>query len=420
MAGSLQLFLVEPSHFHACWLLCDWDSRLNPRVVVTARPDFDLKPFQIWCADLENAGVSLPERELVFAADPLEPVLCQAGPKVAAIAGQNELKANRVAKLLQEGVPVLCDKPLWTDPDRGRVLIESLTHPRVPIFLDDLMTEAGEPAFVLQREVLKLGIGELQMRPRDSGRIRIHLGNHHHLVKTVGGITVRRDASFLDWQTYGDPFADVGVHLVDVLFGCLASAMELQFGTGTQIAGRVETRWVPLDRESLAAVDATAHDGGEGRFVRYPLSQTWNGEGSYQGVVIESSWAAAGDTEKPEGQFCAIPVEAGGLVAMKTSSDPCICLHLVGIPVSRRADYLKPLEALVESMPEAWSATQVEITRYGVRMVPDPRVRVGHPLRFPKLLKRFLDKMEAGTPLSPMARQALIEKYRISAGSPRT
>lgn len=418
MGREIQVFLWEPGHFHAVWLIGDPDSRIRQPVKVITQDRGTLGPFQSWLNQARAQGNSLPALEFLETSNPLEPIFGQPDPKLVILAGHNHRKAELASQLLKQGVPVLCDKPLWTTPKRATSLIGMLSDQDSGLLLDDCMTERLEPAFALQRKLMGLGWPELRPKTEDKDRIWAKLGNHHHLVKTVGGITVTRDPVFLDWGLYGDPFADVGVHLVDHMI-LLREAL----GQGVPLLenqGIVSSRKVLIDSRSLTRWGGSQDPTGKATSISYPLEQTWDGQGGLKGIHIESSWASAGDLSKPEGQFCALSVESGGLVAARLEDESVMGLHWVGLPVNRRTELMRRLTEWIATQSEPFQGTRVETTRYGLKLVPPPGATPSHPQRFPRVMRRFLDRVEAQQRLSWLEKQRLLAKYAISAGSPRT
>ena len=408
---SLTLHLLEPSHFHAALLLLQLDSRIQLPFQVHAAPHWDEKPFWGWIESLENRGWNLDRIQLNRSQDPVTSILESKGPSVALLAGQNQLKPDRILRLLLGNVPVICDKPLWVNVASGSSLSTYLETTNQNIFLDDCMTERFEPAFALQKLLLTERIPGFGLRNGNPNRIRFQLGNTHHLAKSVEGIPVKRSRAFFEVDTYGDPFADVGVHLVDHFLELLSS-----LGVSTQSLakdpGNVESHWARLDQKSLRISTGN-------QAIPFPIEQVWQGGNGDSRGQISTQWLPNGENLPPEGQFAIVHGNGCSLVAAQDPKTQNMELDLVGLSATERPIGMATLSGIIEKLPAPWPKTNLEATRFGIRMSP-PMVPFSiHSKRFPKVLTRFLDRIQQRRPLSWFECEKLRLKYALSAGAIR-
>ncbi len=408
---NLTLHLLEPSHFHAALLLGQLDARVHLPIQVHAGFLWDDQPFLGWVKSLENRGWNLNQIQWNRSEDPVASILKSKGTPVALLAGQNQSKPDRILRLLFGNVPVLCDKPLWVTEFSGRPLANFLETTTKTIFLDDCMTERFEPAFALQRLLLTEGIPDFELRSGKPNRNRFQLGNTHHLAKKVEGISIKRSSAFFETETYGDPFADVGVHLVDHFLGLLSS-----MGVSTQSLatepGTVNSTWSHLDPQSLRIST-------ESEAPLFPIEQVWEGgQGDSRGQ-ISTHWLADEENLPPEGQFAIVHGNGCSLVAAMDPITQSMELDLVGLSAKERSKKMATMSAIIEKLPAPWPKTSLDATRFGIRMPPPKLPWSIHSKRFPLILTRFLDRIHKRHPLSSYESEKLRLKYFLSAGANR-
>ncbi len=408
---KLTLHLLEPSHFHAALLLSQLDSRIQLPVWVHAGPHWDDQTFLEWAKSLVNRDGNLDRFQWHRTQDPVASILNSPGLPVALLAGQNHLKPDRILRLLLGKVPVLCDKPLWVNEASGRSLASFLGTTTQNIYLDDCMSERFEPAFMLQRLLVTEGIPGFGLRNNKPSRMRFHLGSTHHLAKCVEGIPVKRNLAFFETDTYGDPFADVGVHLVDHFLGLLTS-----FGVSTKALandpGNVVSHWTGLDPNSLRISN-------DNQAIPFPIKQVWQGGNGDSRGQISTQWLPKGEHLPPESQFAIAHGNGCSLVAAPDPITTHMKLELVGLSATERPKWQTTLSAILEKLPAPWPKTTLEATRYGIRMTPPNFPWNAHAKRFPLLLTRFLDRIQQRRPLVSFDSKKLLLKYAISAGAVR-
>ena len=406
------LHLVEPSHFHAALLLQKLDSRIPGPIIVHGGMKWNEAPFLGWVHSLVSCNWDIGRLKVARSQDPIAKILGFRGRSLALLAGQNSLKADRVLRLLQANVPVLCDKPLWTNANTGKGLSDFLRITNQDIFLDDCMTERFEPTFELQRLLLSEKLPGFEMRPGQPGRVRFHLCNTHHLSKTVGGVSVGREESFFETRTNGDPFADVGTHLVDHYLR-LMTALGASTVYLDENPGKVESYWENIDGKSLSISSETGA-------IPFPIRQVWNGGNGATRAKIATEWyPSSGDQIPPESQSSVVHGECGALSATHYPSTNSMVLDLIGLPVGERAEWNQILQTILSKLPQPWPKTQLVETRYGIQITHNQSPILDHPARFPLVFNQFLDRIQQNRPLTPFERKKLLQKYAISAESPR-
>ena len=405
------LHLVEPTHFHAALLLQKLDRRIAGPIFVHARADWNDVPFLGWIHSLEARNWDIAQLKVVRSLDPIQEILKCGGRPLAVLAGQNPCKADRVLRLLLANVPVLCDKPLWVNNATGKGLANFIQSTNQLIFLDDCMTERFEPVFELQKLLLSEGLPGFELRPGQPERVRFYLCNTHHLSKNVAGVPVRRDNSFFQTDSYGDPFSDVGIHLVDHYLRLL-TALGVSTSSIDQNPGRVESFWNSIDPQTLAISS-------ESGAIPFPMKQVWHGGKGPNRSRITTEWLPASPQVPPECQSAVVHGANGSLVASMDPSTHAMFLDLAGLPRGERVDWLKVLRKITNKLPEPWPHTLIEETRFGARMTPPQSTTMDHAARFPLVFNLFLNRIQKSRPLNAFERHNLLLKYAISAGATR-
>jgi len=405
------LHLVEPSHFHAALLLQRLDSRIAGPILVQAGTTWNEVPFLRCLHSLETCNWDFGRLKFVRSQDPVAEILRDHGRPLALLACENSLKADRTLRLLVNNVPVLCDKPLWINATTGKGLSDFLRITNQDIFLDDCMTERFEPVFELQKLLLTEKLPGFEIRSGPQARVRFHLGNTHNFAKTVAGVPVGRERSFFQIETNGDPFSDVGVHLVDHYLR-LMTALGISTTFLDRNPGKVESDWETIDFQSLSLSSGT-------NAILFPIKQIWQGGNGPSMSKIDTEWIPAGNQATPENQYAIVHGECGSLAATFDIPTNSMVLDLVGLPVGERFNWIRILRENIAKFPEPWPHTQIEETRFGVRMKPPQSTGLAHSDRFSKVFEQFLNRIQQNRPLSLFERQKLLLKYAITANSNR-
>ncbi len=405
------LHLVEPSHFHAALLLQRLDSRIIGHILIHAGTNWNEAPFLQSLHCLETCNWDLGRLKIARSQDPIAELLRDHGRPLALLACENSLKADWALRLLLGNVPVLCDKPLWINATTGKGLSDFLRITNQDIFLDDCMTERFEPVFELQKLLLTEKLPGFEIRSGPNARVRFHLGNTHNLAKTVAGVPVGRERAFFQIERNGDPFSDVGVHLVDHYLR-LMTALGISTTYLDRNPGKVESDCKTIDPQSLSLNSGT-------NAIPFPIKQIWQGGNGPSMSKIDTEWLPAEDQPTPENQSAIVHGECGSLAATFDIPTNSMVLDLVGLPVGERFNWIRILRENIAKFPEPWPHTKMEETRFGIRMIPPQSTRLAHSARFPKLFEQFLNRIQQNRPLSLFERQKLLLKYAITANSNR-
>ena len=140
----------------------------------------------------------------------------------AIFAGRNHEKIGMIARAVEAGLHVLCDKPMIVRRDQLPALAAVLDRARAKgLVIQDMMGGRQEITRALTRLIhadVKI-FGE--QIPGSAAEPGVAMTSLHHLMKIVSGVPNPRPAWYFDVRQQGDALADIGTRLVDRVHGTL-------------------------------------------------------------------------------------------------------------------------------------------------------------------------------------------------------
>ncbi len=216
----VNLITLDPGHFHAALVQKSMYSQISPDVYVYAPegPDYQQHLDRIKSYNNRSSNPT-SWNEIVYTGDDyLDKMLSEKRGNVVVISGNNQKKAEYIAKSVGAGLNVLADKPMIIDPEDFPVLEAAFTEAgKNGVLLYDIMTERYEVTTILQKLLShKTEIfGTLMKGTEDNPAVtKISV---HHFSKIVSGSPLIRPAWYFDVTQQGEGIVDVTTHLVDLI-----------------------------------------------------------------------------------------------------------------------------------------------------------------------------------------------------------
>jgi predicted dehydrogenase len=409
---------LDPGHFHAALVQKEMYDGVSPQVHVYASLGPDL------IAHLQrlvgfNARAERPtcwEVEAHAGPDSLRRLLRERPGNVVVLSGRNRGKIDALKAAVEAGLHVLADKPWIICADDLPTLAAALdAAERQRLIAYDIMTERYEITSILQREFVNDAaiFGEaLPGSPQEPG---VFMESVHYLAKTVAGVPLRRPAWFFDVSQAGEGLADVGTHLVDLVFWILFPNQAIDVADVHLLVAR---RWpTVLDAAQFQRVT------GEASFPKSLASSIVGGKLDYfcntqisyvvRGVHVGlnvlwdyESTAGGGDTHfaRFRGSRAAVEVRQGAEQGYRPE------VYVVSDQDAVHRAVAERVAGLQERFPG------VEVVRRGDEsqvLIPD-RYRVGHEAHFGEVTRQFLANLRDPSALPAWEKANMLAKYTIT------
>jgi predicted dehydrogenase len=409
---------LDPGHFHAALVQREMYDEVSPQVHVYAPLGPDLLAHLQRLAGF-NARAERPTSwkvEVHAGPDSLRRMLRERPGNVVVLSGRNRGKIDALKAAVEAGLHVLADKPWIISADDLPTLAAALdAAERQRLIAYDIMTERNEITSILQREFVNDAaiFGEtLHGSPHEPG---VFMESVHYLAKTVAGVPLQRPAWFFDVDQAGEGLADVGTHLVDLVFWILFPNQAIEVADVQLLSAR---RWpTVLDETKFQRVT------GEASFPDYLASSIVGGRLDYycntqisyvvRGVYVGLNvlWdyeatAGGGDTHfaRFRGTRAAVEVRQGAEQRFRPE------LYVVSDQVGVHRAVAERVAQLQERIPG------VEVVRRGDEsqaLIPDC-YRVGHEAHFGEVTRQFLAYVREPSALPAWEKANMLAKYTIT------
>jgi len=239
-----RLIVLDPGHSHAAGLQSTMLPGIDPEVHVYAPLGPDVAAYLSGVARFNTRPANPTTWTYNVFTGPgwLERASAEPPGNIVFLAGRNDNKIDYILGAIRHGQNVLADKP-W--------IIESHDFPRLENALTaaaaghlvafDEMTLRFDMAYRLQRELVGDAAIFGQPDPGTPADPSVRMENRHGLLKYSGGRPSLRPAWFFDIRQQGEGIADVGTHLVDLVFWTLFPGQGIDYRTDlAMIAARRE------------------------------------------------------------------------------------------------------------------------------------------------------------------------------------
>ncbi|HLJ17523.1 MAG TPA: putative oxidoreductase C-terminal domain-containing protein [Bryobacteraceae bacterium] len=235
---ELRLILLDPGHPHAAQVQAAMLPGFSPEVHVYAPLGPELTAHLNSVARFNDRAANPTHWSFLVYAGPdfLQRALQEPPGNVVVLSGRNQPKIDYILSSLRAGQNVLADKP-W--------IIESRDLPKLEAALKmaeakrlaayDCMTQRFDTAYQIQRELV--GDPEIFGRPLVGSPTHpaVRMENLHALLKLSGNVPSLRPAWFFDIRQQGEGIADVGTHLVDLVFWTLFADQAIDYRRDVQV-----------------------------------------------------------------------------------------------------------------------------------------------------------------------------------------
>lgn len=222
---EVRLVTLDPGHFHAALFQKEMLPGVARRVHVYAPAgrDLDAHLARIKGFNERAQNPTSWESEVYAAPDFFPRLLADRPGNVVVVSGNNRGKIARIEAIVRAGMHTLADKPWIIEPDELPALERTLSLARQNrVVAYDAMTQRFEVTCLLQKALVNDPEVFGTCLEGTSDYPAVYMDSVHYLKKEVAGAPLLRPAWFFDAQQLGEPLADVGTHLVDLVQWMLA------------------------------------------------------------------------------------------------------------------------------------------------------------------------------------------------------
>ncbi len=252
----VRLITLDPGHFHAALFQKEMLPGISPRVHVYAPcgPDLLAHLGRVSAFNQRAENPTAWELEVHASSDFMPRLLAEHPGNVVVLSGANRDKIQRIEAIARAGLHLLADKPWIIEPAELPALEQTLQVARQNgIVAYDAMTQRYEITCLLQRALVndRAVFGTyLKGSEREHA---VYMESVHFLKKEVAGAPLLRPAWFFDPREQGEPLADVGTHLVDLVQWMLSPDQSLDYRNDIAVQGG-SRRAIQLTRDQFKHV----------------------------------------------------------------------------------------------------------------------------------------------------------------------
>lgn len=237
-SDELRLIVLDPAHPHAAQIQAQPLAGFSNEVHVYAPLGTELTAYLNGIAQFNQRAKSPTQWSVstYAGADFLERMLKEPPGNVVVLSGRNKEKMTDILASIRAGQHVLADKP-W--------MIESRDLPKLEAALNaandkhliayDCMTQRFDAAYQIQRALLQDSQVFGKPLPGTPDDPAVRMENLHALLKHSASGDLMRPAWFFDVRQQGEGIADVGTHLVDLVFWTLFPDQAIDYRRDIQV-----------------------------------------------------------------------------------------------------------------------------------------------------------------------------------------
>jgi len=400
---AVKIMTLDPGHFHAALVQKIMYPQVSPEVHVYAPEGNDVK-LHLVRIDSYNTRRDDPTswKEIVYTGpDFFDKMLNERPGNVVVLSGNNQLKAEYIARSIESGFNVLADKPMIISYKDFPVLVKAFSNAHDKgLLLYDIMTERYEVTTILQKLLSQNEEVFGKLEEGTAEKPAVSIVSVHHFSKLVSGAPLQRPAWFFDVEQQGEGIVDVTTHLVDLVQWECYPGQVLDTSDVNVVAAR---RWpTVLTREEFSGVtsmkdypDYLQKDVKDGKLnvfangeIVYKLKNTW--------VKVSAIWnymppAGTGDTHYSAmcGSVCDLVIRQGQEEKFLTT------LYVENIKGIKTDEFVGKLKTALTALP--YDSLAVEPAGKGSLKITFPaRYRVTHEEHFGQVTGKFLEYLKAG------------------------
>lgn len=403
--AMVHLITLDPGHFHAALVQKKAHPRIAPEVYIYAPGGKELESHLALIRQYNERQEDPTnwDSRVYTGEDFVEKMLEEKKGNVLVLAGNNRDKTGYISKGIEAGINVLADKPMAISGADFNLLQAAFARAQENgLLLYDIMTERSEITNLLQKELLHLPaiFGELQNGTPEDPAVRIE--SVHHFFKHVSGKPLFRPAWFFDPTQQGEPIADVGTHLVDLVQWQAFPGRIIDYQQDIRI---LSSQWwpTPLTLDQFKAITQ------EEQFPAY-LSKYVSGDGVLQThangeinytlngkhVTIIARWdyqaKEGGDTHNAvyRGSRANLEIRQGKEEQFKPT------LYIVPAAKGGGSGYAEEVEQSFVSLATKYPGIKLQEVENGWKVVIPAEYDTGHEAHFADVMERYLEYLENG------------------------
>jgi predicted dehydrogenase len=405
-AYPVELITLDPGHFHASLVQKYMYPQVSPTVHVYAPAGADLEQHLLRINGFNSRGADPThwQEEVYTGKDYLERMLRDRPGNVVVIAGNNTRKTQYLYRSVKGGLNVLADKPMAINPEGFGLLRKAFgVAAEKRVLLYDIMTERYEIANILQRELSRDAAVFGTLDPGSTEHPAVEMESVHYLFKNVAGKPLIRPAWFFDVRQEGEPLADVGTHLVDLVQWVCFPEQALDWQKDIQVQGA--RRWATrVTREGFQKVTGVAEYPkflAKDRTADGALELLVNGELEYKLKGVQVKLRTLWEFEPPAGGADTFTSVFRGTKATLTILQgaeqnfvPALFVEKCGGTVGK--EWESGLRAAVSRLSERFPGLELKAAGGRWEVVIPKSLQTGHESHFAQVMERFLSYLAQG------------------------
>lgn len=398
----VHLITLDPAHFHAALLLKKNHPKIDSVVHVYAPDGPDLRAH-LQLIDQYNQQLTPANWKTVVytGKDYAERMAADQKGNLVILSGNNAYKTRNITLSVNAGLNVLADKPMAISEGDFQSLLRAFNIARdKKVLLYDIMTERYEICHQLQRALAadQQIFGNAEKGSRENPAVIME--SKHHYFKKVSGKAIQRPAWFFDPRQQGDPLADVGTHLADLIFWTCFPDKAIDYKSDLT---EINTRFHPLKLSREQFHTLTDSDNYPEFLQPYIQSDNTlelpaNGELNFvvKGVHarVSVNWAF----ESPHGADTHLALLRGthsDLVIRQQAEGNFIPeLYILAHPPSNQQQVSTALQQFIQQQQQKFPGLDVKEVNEGWKIVIPEKLRNSHEDRFSLVLDRYIQYLE--------------------------
>jgi predicted dehydrogenase len=423
VSEKFRLITLDPGHFHAALFQKETLPGVSPRVHVYAPfgPDLLAHLGRVNGFNTRKENPTSWEMEVHSGPDFFKRLLAERPGNVVVLSGNNRGKIDRIQAIVRAGLHALADKPWMIEREDLPKLEKTLElAPQKRVVAYDAMTQRYEISCILQKELVNDAEVFGTCLEGSETEPAVAMESVHFLKKEVAGAPLLRPPWFFDIRQQGEPLADVGTHLVDLVQWMLFPAQPLDYRKDIVVL-RGTRKPLVLAREQFQRVTGVAEfpaylkewvkDDRLDYFANNSVSYTLRGHHVKLDVLWEFEAPAGGkDTE--------LSVFRGtrSRIEVRQGKEENFVPEVYVVP-NRAEDHAAVEAALQRRLQQlcgtcAGLSLKADGPRFHV-MIPDQH-RVGHEAHFALLVREFLGYLKQPKTLPAWETPYMLAKYYVT------
>ncbi|MCC7497979.1 MAG: hypothetical protein IT160_10410 [Bryobacterales bacterium] len=396
--AKARLIVVDPGHFHAALVQKDMYSWLSDQAAVYAPLTLELLDYlqRVTLFNFRKENPTRWQMEIHARPDFMQTMLTEPPGNVVVFAGHNRAKMDRIVASLEAGQHVLADKPwIIRSEDLGKLekALDLARRKRLAAY--DIMTERFEITAIVQRDLVNTPSVFGSMTKGSPEQPAVRARSIHNLMKLVAGVPIRRPPQFFDVLDSGEPLADVGTHVVDLVQWTVFPEKVLDYHKSVKIlSGR---RWPTVLSKAqfrqvtgMADYPASLAQWVRGDTLEYSGNNTllYTVEGVAIGLEIRWDWQTVGGSgDLYEASF----LGSKARVEIRQGEEENHRPEVYVVPVTRemRPEVLTALDGWVARAQAQWPGVALERRGADARITIPEKYRVGHEAHFAQVTNLF-------------------------------